>query len=114
MKKIFYKIGIFFYNRIRVMFLKKKIYFGSYAENLIEMKRFNATERIIIINVFDERLKPTIIQPQGIEPLFAMEIMREQMREQSRKLRKKHHCELWYVEDHFLTRLFGFKPEIKI
>lgn len=101
-----------FLMRMRLAFLKHKDFFGTYADNLYAMKRFYAESAISIIpqHIQDDNIKLTFLMPEGVEDKeMAKVIMREQARQQTRRLRKEHKTTLFYVHDHFINRMFGWK-----
>lgn len=104
------KIKQYVIQHLLMAFLKKKNFFGSYADNVWEMKKFKADRNIITMMIEDDKNKfsPSIDRAESVDALRAL--VNEQARQYSRKLRKKHKATIWYVEDHFFTRLFGCRP----
>jgi hypothetical protein len=107
------RIRKFFITRALRVFLKRKYFQGDYAQNQMDMKKwFNDTEqcRVIVMRIENSRFhfSPQIPKSEDVDLVRAL--VKEQARIYSRTLRKKHEMVIYYVEDHFFTRLFGCKP----
>lgn len=95
------------------MFLKRKYFSGDYASNQISMKRwFNETERggVIVMRIEDSKFSfnPHVPKTDDFDLLRAL--ISEQAKEFRRSLKKQHQVIIWYVEDHYITRLIGCRP----
>lgn len=89
--------------------LKRLLLYGTYAENIMTMKRFASEEEVIPIVIWDDNVKFTAIKPEGVDFEIARIIIKEQAREHARKLRKKHKTILWYVPNNIFARWLDIK-----
>ena len=103
----------YFVTRSLRIFLKRKYFNGDYASNLLDIKKWfndeNAGE-VIVMRIEDSRMKFSPMIPKSDDQDFIREIVREQARSHSRKLRKRHEVIVYYVDDNFITtKMIGCK-----
>lgn len=110
MKQWISKIGAYLLKRTRMMFVSNKTFFGKYADNMIEVKKFIANRPIIALYFHSDAVKIQLELPKGEAAREVIDaIVLEQIRVQRREFRKEKKAILFYVEDHFITRMLGFK-----
>jgi len=106
---IFKKIKAKFIQTLRLAFLNRKHFFGSYADNQIDMRKWKADSGVMVQYIEDNRMKFTPVVNAGEKPDVLRELVKEQARQYNRNLRKKHNCTVWYVEDHAFAKWLGWK-----
>lgn len=99
--------------RLRLWFLKREFFYGSYAENCIARDKFIQDRDIIILHWQSDALDPKVILPHGMETTIAQTLMEEQKRMVRREFRKRKKAVLYYVEDHAITRFLGYKETVE-
>lgn len=103
------RIKEFILKRVRLSLMKREYFYGTYAENLINIKRFVIENDLIVVHIHNEKLSMTITNPNTGDADADKVLIKEQVRVHSRELRKKHKSFIVYVSDNGFTRLLGFK-----
>lgn len=110
-KKITRKVKAEAIKTLRLAFLKRQIFWGKYADNLLAAKKWYADRDVIIVYIQDDRLTTTVLsESKPGDPELAKVLAEAQLKEQRRSLRKQRKTVIWYVENHYFTRLLGWRP----
>jgi hypothetical protein len=109
-KNIFQEVGNFILKNIRKLFFQRKVLYGTYAENYIEVRYFLKYGSYIGLHYHTESLeqKMPLQIPKG-DPEFMKAMVQERVRASRRGFRKKQESVLFYVHDNLIARLFGFR-----
>lgn len=104
------KLKNYFLKRLRLYFVKKENFFGDYATNMIDVKKFVADHPIIAVYFASDSLKVAVEFPKENAHVEVIDtLVKEQLRVQRREFRKEKKAVLYYVEDHVITRALGYK-----